>query len=87
MGRLIMFVVALLAPIVAMAQNRFPKPDFESGYEYPDHEYAVPNEILWDVLDVTMLLALLLAATPESLLSKTHFSQVQAGHTLSLIHI
>lgn len=63
MGRLIMFVVALLAPIVAMAQNRFPKPDFESGYEYPDHEYAVPNEILWDVLDVTMLLALLLAAT------------------------
>ena len=63
MGRLIMFVVALLAPIVAMAQNRFPKPDFESGYEYPDHEYAVPNEVLWDVLDVTMLLALLLAAT------------------------
>lgn len=45
------------------AQNRFPKPDFESGYEYPDLQYAVPNEILWDVADIAMLVALLVAAT------------------------
>lgn len=63
MGRLIAMVVAMLAPLMAMAQNRFPKPDFESGYEYPDLEYAVPNEVLWDVLDVVMLVALLVAAT------------------------
>ena len=43
MGRLIMFVVALLAPIVAMAQNRFPKPDFESGYVAGGDWYVIPN--------------------------------------------
>lgn len=63
MGRLLALLAAVVAPLVAMAQNRFPKPDFESGYQYPDIQYAVPNEVLWDVLDVTMLLALLLAAT------------------------
>lgn len=63
MGRLLALLVAVVAPLVAMAQNRFPKPDFESGYQYPDLQYAVPNEVLWDVLDVTMLLALLVAAT------------------------
>lgn len=63
MGRLLALLAAIVAPLVAMAQNRFPKPDFESGYQYPDLQYAVPNEVLWDVLDVTMLLALLVAAT------------------------
>lgn len=39
--------------------NRFPRPDFESGYQYPEYSYAVPNEVLWDTLDVVMLLLLL----------------------------
>lgn len=63
MKRLFATVATLSAPLLTMAQNRFPKPDFESGYEYPDLQYAVPNEVLWDVLDVTMLVALLVAAT------------------------
>ncbi len=63
MKRLFATVATLSASLLTMAQNRFPKPDFESGYEYPDLQYAVPNEVLWDVLDVTMLVALLVAAT------------------------
>lgn len=39
--------------------SRFPRPDFESGYQYPEYTYAVPNEVFWDTLDVIMLLALL----------------------------
>ncbi|MBP5486740.1 MAG: 4Fe-4S binding protein [Bacteroidales bacterium] len=39
--------------------NRFPRPDFESGYLYPEYSYAVPNEMLWDIIDVTVLLILL----------------------------
>lgn len=39
--------------------NRFPRPDFESGYQYPEYSYAVPNELLWDVLDVVMLVLLM----------------------------
>ena len=41
------------------AQNRFPKPDFESGYEYPEIVYPVPNETLWITLDVILLTALM----------------------------
>lgn len=63
MKRLFSTLSAMAVAAVVQAQNRFPKPDFESGYQYPDIQYAVPNEILWDVLDVTMLLALLVAAT------------------------
>ena len=56
-------VTALLPLMQVSAQNRFPKPDFESGYQYPDLYYHTPNELLWEVLDVVMLLALLLTAT------------------------
>ena len=39
--------------------SRFPRPDFESGYQYPEYTYAVPNEMLWDIIDVAMLLILM----------------------------
>ena len=48
-----------LASLAAKAVSRFPRPDFESGYQYPEYSYAVPNEKLWDFLDVAMLLILL----------------------------
>lgn len=41
------------------AQNRFPKPDFESGYEYPEITYPVPNETAWIVVDLVLLVALM----------------------------
>lgn len=44
---------------LARAVNRFPRPDFESGYQYPEYSYAVPNEMLWDIIDVSVLLILL----------------------------
>ncbi|MDR1380452.1 MAG: 4Fe-4S binding protein [Tannerella sp.] len=44
---------------VAYAQNRFPKPDFESGYRYPDIQYAVPDENLWIAADIALLAVLM----------------------------
>ena len=41
------------------AQNRFPKPDFESGYVYPEQHYIVPNEALWSYIDIAMLVLLM----------------------------
>lgn len=41
------------------AQNRFPKPDFESGYQYPQEHYEVPNETLWTGVDIAMLVLLM----------------------------
>ena len=38
-----------------LAEARFPKPDFTSGYEYPDILHGAPNETLWNVLDIVLL--------------------------------
>lgn len=46
-------------PLVAAAQNRFPKPDFESGYRYPEFTWHVPNEAFWMTLDVVLLVVLM----------------------------
>lgn len=51
--------IFLLLPTLAMAQNRFPKPDFESGYQYPDITYPVPDETLWVTLDLILLVLLM----------------------------
>lgn len=51
--------LSLLFAVVAAAQNRFPKPDFESGYQYPDIGYSVPNESLWVIVDIAMLVLLM----------------------------
>lgn len=37
------------------AVARFPKPDFTSGYEYPDIVHGVPSELFWNILDVVLL--------------------------------
>ena len=50
--------VALLASPLS-AQNRFPKPDFESGYQYPELNYAAPNEALWGAVDIVLLVAMM----------------------------
>ncbi|MDF9829032.1 4Fe-4S binding protein [Parabacteroides sp. PF5-6] len=51
--------ISLLLPTLAAAQNRFPKPDFESGYQYPDISYPVPDETLWVTLDLILLVVLM----------------------------
>ncbi len=58
--RKLLSTVSMLATWGFMqAQNRFPKPDFESGYQYPDLQYAVPDERFWVVADLLMLVLLM----------------------------
>ena len=61
--------LSMLLSIVAIAQNRFPKPDFESGYDYPEIHYAVPNESLWMSIDI-ILLILLMAIVAWAIIKK-----------------
>ena len=49
MKKIFSTLAGLATVALAQAQNRFPKPDFESGYQYPDLEYAIPDETLWNV--------------------------------------
>jgi polyferredoxin len=57
--RLLSIVAPAAFPAAAAAQNRFPKPDFESGYQYPDYAWQAPDEVFWSAVDVTMLVVLM----------------------------
>jgi len=48
-----------LIKILAQTTNRFPKPDFESGYIYPEQQYTIPNEALWSYIDILILVLLM----------------------------
>ncbi len=58
------FITIVLLLFVALATDaqRFPKPDFESGYTYPQQGYALPAGVLMEMLDVAMLFAMLCVA-------------------------
>ena len=44
----------------SLAVARFPKPDFTSGYQYPDIVHGAPYELLWNVLDVVLLCGMMM---------------------------
>jgi len=52
-------IVLGVISLTGLAQNRFPKPDFESGYLYPEHQYFIPHELLWSYLDIAILVLLM----------------------------
>ncbi len=56
---LLSFFATLLGTIPAFAVARFPKPDFESGYEYPDIQHPVPFEQFLNILDIVLLTAMM----------------------------
>lgn len=45
--------------LLMMMVSRFPRPEFESGYQYPERDYFVPYENFWNVLDIVLLVALM----------------------------
>ena len=59
MKRALLFLLFALCTLSVSAQNRFPKPDFESGYQYPEEHYIVPGEAFWSVVDIFMLIAMM----------------------------
>ena len=59
MKTLFLIIIISLLSQVTSAQNRFPKPDFESGYQYPEVHYIIPNEALWTSIDIILLTVLM----------------------------
>ena len=59
MRKLLLLFTGFVTSLAAMAVARFPKPDFTSGYEYPDIVHGAPNELLWSVLDIVLLIAMM----------------------------
>ena len=44
---------------ILVQTSRFPKPDFESGYVYPEQHFFTPNEALWSYIDIAILVLLM----------------------------
>lgn len=52
-------LLGLISSAKALAVARFPKPDFTSGYQYPDIVHGLPNESFWNVLDIVLLVGMM----------------------------
>ena len=57
------FVMALSGPAAAQIQERFPKPDFQSGYTRPDLLTQSPRAQVLEYLDLLVLAAALILAS------------------------
>ena len=55
-------LLLLCVSSVAMAADRFPVPDFTTGYTVPEVEGPAPPAAMWDVVDVVVLAAALVLA-------------------------
>jgi len=61
--RYIMLILLLSWQTVLIAQDRFPRPEFETGYQYPEHQMPLHRAEMLEYLDVFVLVAALLVAT------------------------
>lgn len=59
----ILFTLFLCWHAVLYAQDRFPRPEFESGYVYPTNQLPVQRAQGWEYFDVAILIAALVAAS------------------------
>ena len=59
----ITFVLLLSWHAVLFAQDRFPRPEFESGYVYPTNQMPVQRAPGWEYMDVAVLVVALILTT------------------------
>ncbi|MGC1391092.1 MAG: 4Fe-4S binding protein [Bacteroidales bacterium] len=59
----IIFILLLFWHVAIMAQDRFPRPEFESGHVYPTNQMPVPRAQVWEYFDVVVLIAALAVTT------------------------
>ena len=59
MKRLTFLMMLFGGWLSANAVARFPKPDFTSGYQYPDIQHPVPFENIWEIVDIVLLVGMM----------------------------
>lgn len=59
MRRKLLTLASALYCMQGFGEARFPKPDFTSGYQYPEILHSVPMEQLWNVVDIVLLVAMM----------------------------
>lgn len=61
MRKKLITLTSALYCLQGFAEARFPKPDFTSGYQYPEILHSVPMEQVWNVVDIVLLVAMMSA--------------------------
>ncbi len=51
----IIILIFLSWHFVLFAQDRFPRPEFESGYVYPEHQVPLQRSHIWEYIDTIVL--------------------------------
>ena len=59
----IIFVLLLFWHVVLFAQDRFPRPEFQSGHAYPTNQMPVPRSQILEYLDILVLIGALAITT------------------------
>ena len=59
----IIFILLLSWHMVLFAQDRFPRPEFESGHVYPTNQMPVQRAPGWEYFDVAVLIGALIVTT------------------------
>ena len=59
----IIVVIMLFWHVVLYAQDRFPRPEFETGHQYPVNQMPVQRSQAWEYFDVAVLIAALSVAS------------------------
>jgi NosR/NirI family transcriptional regulator, nitrous oxide reductase regulator len=59
----IIFILLLFWHVVLFAQDRFPRPEFESGYIYATNQLPSPRAQVWEYIDVAVLIGALIVTT------------------------
>jgi NosR/NirI family nitrous oxide reductase transcriptional regulator len=59
----IILVILLVWQSVLFAQQRFPRPEFDSGYVYPTHQLPNQRGPMWEFMDVAVLIGALIVTS------------------------
>jgi Polyferredoxin len=59
----IIFLLLFFWHMILFAQDRFPRPEFESGHVYPTNQMPAPRAPVWEYIDVLVLIGALLMTT------------------------
>jgi len=59
----IIFILLLFWHVAILSQDRFPRPEFESGHVYPTNQMPVPRAPVWGYIDLAVLLGALTVTT------------------------
>lgn len=59
----VILVLLFIWHSILFAQQRFPRPEFESGYTYPTHQLLNQRGPMWEYMDVAVLIGALLVTS------------------------